>query len=146
MKVTNYWELPGLGTVYEVQDHGFTGAEYEGKPLYGHGKTGEVDSRGFPKIGELYGSLDRALVAAVGEKYTGPRSAGGSGVGTAADWFCRMIGMDQLVEPEDASGQKALTEVLADTIDNGVPRYRRSRAVTEGLAARGMTIAVRVDS
>lgn len=43
---------------------------------------------------ELYASLDNALVAAVGEKYTGRRGAGGPGVGTAADWFMKMIGAE----------------------------------------------------
>jgi len=41
---------------------------------------------------EMYASLDHALVAAVGEKWTGPRGASGSGVETAAGWFMRMIG------------------------------------------------------
>lgn len=41
---------------------------------------------------ELYPSLDEAMVAAVGEKYTGKRGAGGTAVGTAADWFMSMIG------------------------------------------------------
>ena len=145
MRVTNYWELPGLGTVYEIEGHGFTGPEYDGKPLYAYGK-GEHDDRGRPKVGEYHRSLDRALISAVGEKYTGPRGAGGTGVGTAADWFARMIGMDQLVAPEYASGQKALQEVLHETEREDGPLYRRARAITDRLEARGMTIAVRVDS
>jgi hypothetical protein len=147
VRVTNYWELPGLGTVYEIEGHGFTGPEYDGKPLYAYGK-GEHDDRGRPKVGEYHRSLDRALVAAVGEKYTGPRGAGGTGVGTAADWFCRMVGMDALVEPDYRSAQKALGEVLSDAIDNEnrVVRHQRTRAIMDGLEARGMSIAVRVDS
>jgi hypothetical protein len=147
MRVTNYWELPGLGTVYEIEGHGFTGPEYEGKALYAYGK-GEHDDRGRPKVGEYHRSLDRALIAMVGQKYTGPRGAGGTGVGTAADWFARMIGMDALVEPEYESGRKALTEVLAEVIDGPerVVRYQRTKAITDRLEARGMTIAVRVDS
>ena len=43
---------------------------------------------------ELYATLDKALIAAVGEKHTGPRGAGGSGVATAADWFAKMIGLE----------------------------------------------------
>jgi hypothetical protein len=142
MRVTNYWELPGLGTIYEIEDHGFTGPEYEGKALYAYGK-GEHDDRGRPKVGEYHHTLDRALIAMVGQKYTGPRGAGGTGVGTAADWFARMIGMDQLVEPDYAKGQKALREVLADTAATGPGR---ARAITDALASRGMSIAVRVDS
>lgn len=65
--------------------------------------TEHVDTRGAHLFGftingkerhEYYYSLDKALIAAVGEKYTGPRGAGGSGVGTAADWFARMIGLE----------------------------------------------------
>lgn len=56
---------------------------------------------------EMYQSLDRAMVAAVGEKYTGPRSAGGGGVGTAADWFCVMVGMDHA---EDGQYQQRTAE------------------------------------
>lgn len=145
MRVTNYWELPGLGTVYEIEDHGFTGPAYEGKALYAYG-SGERDDRGRPKVGEYHQSLDRALIAAVGQKYTGPRGAGGTGVGTAADWFARMIGMDALVEPDYAKAQKALQEVLHETQKEDGPLYRRARAITDRLEARGMSIAVRVDS
>jgi hypothetical protein len=67
----------------EYDQHGF--ADFAGKPLYKF----EIDGkRGM----EMYASLDEAMVAAVGQKYTGPRGAGGSGVGTAADWFLKMIG------------------------------------------------------
>jgi hypothetical protein len=145
MRVVNYWELPGLGTLYEIEGHGFTGPEYEGKALYAYGK-GEHDDRGRPKVGEYHRSLDRALIAMVGQKYTGPRGAGGTGVGTAADWFARMIGMDALVEPDHSSAQKALQEVLHETQREDGPLYRRARAMTDRLEARGMTIAVRVDS
>ena len=44
-------------------------------------------------ISEYYDSLDMALIAMVSEKYTGRRGASGEGVGTAADWFARMIGL-----------------------------------------------------
>jgi hypothetical protein len=44
---------------------------------------------------ELYPSLDRALVSAVGAHHMGHRGAGGNAVGTAADWFCVMIGLDE---------------------------------------------------
>lgn len=145
MRVTNYWELPGLGTVYQIEDHGFTGPEYDGKPMYAYGK-GERDGKGRPKVGEYHRTLDRALIAMVGEKYTGSRGAGGTGVGTAADWFARMIGMDALVEPEYSSGQKAVTEALVEADKEGGYPWMRARAMTARLEARGMTIAVRVDS
>lgn len=57
-----------------------------GKLFYRFTREGARDNS------ELYPSLDHALVAAVGEKYTGPRGAGGSGVDTAAGWFMKMIG------------------------------------------------------
>jgi len=44
---------------------------------------------------EFYPTLDKAMVAAVGEKHTGHRGAGGTGVGTAADWFMKMIGAER---------------------------------------------------
>ena len=139
MRFANRWTLPEV-TFYQVEDHGFTG-EHEGQPLFAYGKPDAMDDRGVPKVGELYASLDRALVAWVAEKYTGPRGAGGTGVGTAADWFCRMVGMDDLVEVEYSSGQKALAEVLAATQQHNGPLYRRARAITDELGARGLVVA-----
>jgi hypothetical protein len=88
-RYTNRWTV-GEWTFYQVEDHGFTG-ELEGKPLFGF-TTEPTAFTGKPKLGELYDSLEHAMVSAVGEKYTGRRGAGGTGVGTAADWFMRMIG------------------------------------------------------
>lgn len=143
-----YTMLAQLGdwTFWELWDHGFTGPEYDGKPLFAYEKVRDPGEPGKPKLGEFHQSLDRAMVAAIGEKYTGSRGAGGTGVGTAADWFCRMVGMDALVEPDYASGQKALQEILHETQREDGPLYRRARAMTDRLTARGMTIAVRVDS
>lgn len=82
MHISRNW-IVGDYTFNEYVNHGIK--SYEGKPLYKF----EIDN----KPGhEMYASLDEAMVAAVGEKHTGPRGAGGSGVGTAADWFMRMIG------------------------------------------------------
>lgn len=141
MRYTNRWTLPEVW-FYQVEDHGFTG-EHEGKPLFAYGKPDDMNDQGVPKTGELYDTLDRALVAWVGEKYTGPRGAGGTGVGTAADWFCRMIGMDQLVEPDYPSGQKALADALHATQREDGPLFRRARALTDWLEARGIYLAVR---
>lgn len=88
-------------TFYEVTGHGFSG-EYDGKPLYAFAVGPVQTPKGEPKTGELYPSLDHAIVSAVGEKYTGPRRAGGSGTDTAAGWFMRMIGADHLVPVEGA--------------------------------------------
>jgi hypothetical protein len=77
------------------------------EPLFGFTVGYETDSYGRPKTGELYNSLEHAMVAAVGEKYTGKRGAGGTAVGTAADWFMKMIGADQLQAVPDSSGPMA---------------------------------------
>ena len=50
------------------------------------------DIAGHDRNPELYASLDHAMVAAVGEKWTGRRGASGTAVDTAAGWFMRMIG------------------------------------------------------
>lgn len=142
MRFPNRWTV-GDWTFYEIEDHGFS--DHEGRSLFafGDGSTVESGSRaGQPKFGELYASLDRAIIAAVGEKYTGPRGAGGTGVGTAADWFARMIGMDALVAVDYRAGQKAVAEVLAATsmATNG-PHSRRASALTDELGKRGLVIA-----
>lgn len=80
----------GEWTFFEVTGHSFTG-DLDEKPLYEFEVAGDGRTTGR----EMYLSLDHALVAAVGEKWTGPRGAGGSGVGTAADWFMAMIGADR---------------------------------------------------
>lgn len=87
MTYPNRWTV-GEWTFYEIQGHGFSGIEGS---VYGFtvGLPG-VGQR--PKFTELYETLDEAMVAAVGEKYTGRRGAGGEAVGTAADWFLKMIG------------------------------------------------------
>lgn len=141
MRFPNRWTV-GDWTFYEVEDHGFTG-EMEGRNLYafGDGSTVQNGSRaGQPKFGELYTSLDRAIIAAVGEKYTGPRGAGGTGVGTAADWFARMIGMDSLVAVDYSKGQEAVREILHDT-ETETQRWKRARVMTDELGKRGLVIA-----
>jgi hypothetical protein len=111
---------------------------HAGKTLYSYELTTKPGIVPGSPVGEWSPSIDRAMIAAVGEKYTGPRGAGGTGVGTAADWFARMIGMDALVEA-DADGRKALglawqnTEHCADSI--------RARAIETGLENQGYVIA-----
>jgi len=135
MKFTDRWEMPEV-CFYRVEGHGF--ASIGDRPLFAYGKPDETDSRGRPKVGELYESLDRAMIAWVGEKYTGVRGAGGTGVGTAADWFARMIGMDQLTQA-GAEGRAALalawksTDHCADSV--------RARAMERGLENQGYVIA-----
>lgn len=90
-----------IGTVgewafYEVTDHGFIEESLYGFAL----SVPDGTAAGKPNLGELYLSLEHAMVSAVGEKHTGSRGAGGTGVGTAADWFMRMIGVDPLGSTE----------------------------------------------
>lgn len=133
----NRWTV-GPWTFYEMVDHGFSGP-YAGQPLYGFTVTAEEkrDDHGAPRVGEWYGSLDHALVAAVAEKHTGPRGAGGTGVGTAADWFMRMIGAGQL-QPAP-KGREALTDALRAAGVQG--NWKTTITVEEALEASGHTIA-----
>jgi hypothetical protein len=89
----------GQWTFYEVTNHGFTG-ELTDRPLYGFAVGNAETLKGSPKLGELYASLEYAMVAAVGERFTGPRGAGGTGVAPAADWFMKMIGASQQTRAE----------------------------------------------
>jgi hypothetical protein len=139
-----YTMLAQLGdwTFWAGDDHGFP--SHEGRTLYAFEKVSDPGEPGKPKTGEWFVSLDRAMISAVGEKYTGPRGAGGAGVGTAADWFARMIGMDQLVPVPYQEGQKALTDILASTAKHDGPLYRRARAIETELEARGLALASQV--
>lgn len=76
----------GPYTFFAVVDHGFS--DYKGEILWRFAIDGQKGSS------ELYPDLDYVMVAAVGQKYTGSRGAGGTGVDTAAGWFMRMIGAD----------------------------------------------------
>lgn len=138
MRYANRWTLPDV-TFYQVEDHGFPA--FIGQPMFAYGKPDAMDDKGLLKVGEFHTSLDRALIAWVGEKYTGPRGAGGTGVGTAADWFARMIGMDTLVPISYTDRNKVVAEVLADTASENGPLWRRARAVGDALEARGLTVA-----
>lgn len=76
---------------YHVGPYTFTEVSYPTSG--GDNRTGwrfTIDNK--PTNHEFYPTLEYAMAAAVGENYTGRRGAGGSGVGTAADWFMRAIG------------------------------------------------------
>jgi hypothetical protein len=83
-RITNRWVV-GEYTITEYAETWF------GEPVTTYatqiGEGRESNERHF--------SLDKALLAVVAEKYTGPRGAGGSGVGTAADWFAFAIGLEK---------------------------------------------------
>jgi hypothetical protein len=127
----------GEWVFYEMVDHGFTGPSAD-KPLYGYSPIHGEGTSGQVRVNEWYGSLDHAMVAAVAEKYTGPRGAGGTGVGTAADWFMRMIGADQL-RPGGAEARTALDEALKAA---EVPvTWKARRKLEDELEVRGFTVA-----
>lgn len=116
---------------------------HQGRTLYAYEPVIKPGPPGKPNTGEWFASLDRAMIAAIGEKYTGPRGAGGTGVGTAADWFARMIGMDSLVAVDHSAAQKAVTEVLMTGPIASVegPPWRRAQVITAELEARGLVLA-----
>lgn len=122
----------GEWTFYEVADHGFSGS-IKGQPLYGFTVTAEekLDHNRSPRIGELYGSLDHAMVAAIAEKHTGPR-------GTAANWFMKMIGAGQL-QDAGAEGCSALTDVIKRS-ERTAPRSAAVE-IQSKLEAKGYVIA-----
>lgn len=126
----------GDWTFYAGTDHGFAG-EFAGRPLYGYAQAvPESTATGKPDVNWWFPSLDNAMVAAVAEKYTGPR--GGSGVGTAADWFMRMIGADQL-QVAGHVGTAALTSAL---VDNGVTADRwMVRRIERAMEIQGVVLA-----
>lgn len=138
MKYTSRWQMPEVW-FYQVEGHGFT--SYEDRPLYAYGKPNDTDQHGVPITGELFPGLDRALVAWVAEKYTGPRGAGGTGVGTAADWFMKMIGADSLVPAGYAETRAALNDAIADTAKHDGPIYKRAQAMETELYKRGLILA-----
>jgi hypothetical protein len=72
-----------------------------------------------------YATLDHALASAVAERWTGPRGAGGAGVGTAADWFMAMIGASAVETVDELISET--TEVMAKA-DPGV-----THAVLDGM-------------
>ena len=96
MRVDQWWTV-GPYRLEEVVDHPFD--KITSGPMYRYAIDGKISS-------EMFESLDRAIVAAVGERHMGPRGASGNAVGTAADWFCVMVGMTEtqtkqaLAEPE----------------------------------------------
>ena len=69
----------------EVIDHGF-------RDIYPNQSLWIFTIDGGDRGTGLFPTLDHAMVAAVGERHTGRRGAGGIAVDTAAGWFMRMIG------------------------------------------------------
>ena len=131
-RYTNRWPI-GDWTFYQIEDHGFT--NHDG-PMFAYGSGQQT---GKPETGEWYPNLEHAMAAAIAEKFTGKRGAGGTGVGTAADWFMKALGAYETV-PIDRPDQE-LTQALAATDSYRGPLFGRSHRMADWLAARGLTIA-----
>jgi hypothetical protein len=140
--MSTYTMLAQLGdwTFWTWEGHPFEA--HEGRPLYGAEPVKDPGEPGKPNVMEWQTGLDRCLLAAVCGKYTGgQRGAGGPGVGTAADWVARMIGMDALTPVDYQAGQRALQDILHTTQREDGPLYRRARAIETELEKRGLVIA-----
>lgn len=137
---TNRWNV-GAWQFFEIDGRQLSDT-YEGRKLFGFEVQAEDGAR--PEVSNVtrwYNTLEHAMAAAIAEKYTGPEGAGGTGVGTAADWFMRMIGADTLVAVEDREIQSTLQEVLHATQKHDGPLFRRARAITSELERQGLVIA-----
>ena len=149
-RIDHAWVV-GPYTFQAVSRHGFPEPEYPPVMYRYHIDGKRVDS-------EMYASLDRALVSAVGARHLGPRSAAGPGVGTPADWFCVMIGLTE-DEPQlgawsrpDGSAPEGEMVALVDmeeperaTLANEDGTCRGSRAgwMTTESAVSGLTAKCR---
>ncbi len=69
-----------------------TWPEYKDRPAQQVFTFGPRDEGYESRSDEWYATIEHAMAAAIAEKHTGKRGAGGEGVGTAADWFIKMIG------------------------------------------------------
>lgn len=136
-RYTNRWTV-GDWTFYQIEDHGFS--NHDG-PMFAYGVSEREATRqaGKPITGEWYPNLEHAMAAAIAEKFTGKRGAGGTGVGTAADWFMRMIGAYEVTPVERPD--HVLTGALSHTDSYRGPLFGRSHRMADWLAARGLTIA-----
>jgi len=134
-QVTGRWTLPGW-VFYEIEGHGFPNIP---GPIYRVERDGAKPHQQDP---DSYRTLDEALAQALAAKYCGVRGAGGTGVGTAADWFLRSIGAGQLAAVPDA---EALTALLtAFNAAEGFPPVglrEVGRRVLTDLESKGYVLA-----
>lgn len=137
---TQRWAV-GAWQFFEIDGRQISDS-YAGRKLYGYETQAEDGARPEPgNVREWFNTLEHAMAAAIAEKYTGAPGAGGTGVGSAADWFMRMIGADQLVAAEHRETQSALTDVIAATAKYDGPIYRRAQAMETELESRGLVLA-----
>ena len=133
----NRWAV-GQWQFFEIDGRQISDS-YEGRRLFGYETQAEDGAR--PEVSnvrEWFNSLEHAMAAAIAEKYTGPRGAAGTGVGTAADWFMRMIGADQLVDA-GPDGGRALVEAVNANRDKGLPLA--AHRIERDLEAKGYVLA-----
>lgn len=135
MRHANRWTV-GEWTFYEME------SDDQPEPLYAFGPADQISGSGLPVRGsELYPTLEHAMAAAIAEKHTGPRGAGGSGVGTAADWFMKMLGVYDL----KPAGQAGTTAMLnAFEASDGFPAVGNRQyieRIEQGLETRGYRLA-----
>lgn len=134
---TNRWNV-GPWQFFEIDGRQISDT-YAGRKLYGYETQAEDGARPEPgNVREWFNTLEHAMAAAIAEKYTGPRGAGGTGVGTAADWFMRMIGADQLVDAGE-SGRRALAESMSQHRQTGLPLA--ATRVERDLERQGLVLA-----
>lgn len=134
---TSYtWTFPNLGDVNQINDHGIGGV-HEGKPMFSF----RLVSAKRPNF-ELYNTVEHALVALIAAKYTGERGAGGTGVGTAADWFMQMIGAERLSQVRERDAAVELTTAInAAEGFPPVPMHELGRRIINALESKGYVIA-----
>lgn len=87
-RIVNTWTV-GEYTIDEVANW-----KPEEPNLFRWTRKDEKSSSSAYRSSTYYGSLDMALAQAIAAKYMGEAGAFGDAVGTAADWFARMINMD----------------------------------------------------
>lgn len=123
----------GEWTFFEVDEHGFD--SYKDVLLYTWTGPGQGATTTY------YETLEQAMAEAVAAKHMGAAGAGGIAVGTAAAWFMRMIGIDE-VKPAGAKGSTALLNAFESA--DGFPAVGNTEfieRVERGLKTRGYVLA-----
>lgn len=132
----NRWTV-GEWTFYEVAGHGFP--MNPDKPVYRYERDGIADHE---QDRNSYWSIEEAMAAAIASKYTGVQGAGGTGVGTAAMWFIRSLGIGHPVELSRQEAAVALVAAMQES--EGLPSVSPAvyaRRLLSALDERGLFIA-----
>lgn len=132
----NRWTV-GEWTFYEVAGHGFP--MNPDKPVYRYERDGIEEHE---QDRNSYWNLEEAMAAAIASKHTGVQGAGGTGVGTAAMWFIRSLGIGHPVELTRQEAAVALVAALDES--QGFPSVSPpvyARRVLSAFDKRGLFIA-----